>query len=396
MSETDVLIVGAGPAGVATSIALSQRGIAHTMVDRALFPRNKVDGNAFGQDLLAALDRLNRADIAQALLDSEEVLACPGGAWLFGDQGHPYQPPLSTGAGQAPIYTMDRQAMDALLLKFVDRSQVDLRLGSEMVALQQEGDRIAAVLKVDDRTEIIRAKLVIGADGARSRVASILLHRVEDPTDLALTGHTYYRNVGGFEQPHIEAHYIQPLLPGFLFIAPLVNGLFKVGLGTRADRLGNNAAQLETLLTQAIASKPWLKERFSGAEQVAEFEAWPMTFGGSSVLSRSGDRVLLVGDAAGLCNPLTGFGTAKAIDSGRMAAAVAAEAIASGRYDRAALAGYDRDLQRAFDREFKFSRRFNHWNESPWLMNFVTGRSLPRRLLSAVKVSRRWNQLVKV
>jgi flavin-dependent dehydrogenase len=366
------------------------------MVDRALFPRNKVDGNAFGQDLLAALDRLNRADIIQALLASEDLLACPDGAWLFGDQGHRYQPPLACGAGQAPIYTMDRQAMDALLLGFVDRSQVDLRLGSEMVALQQEGDRIAAVLKVDDRTEIIRAKLVIGADGARSRVASILLHRVEDPTDLALTCHTYYRNVGGFEQPHIEAHYIQPLLPGFLFIAPLANGLFKVGLGTRADRLGNNAAQLETLLTQAIAAKPWLKERFSAAERVAELEAWPMTFGGSTSLVRSGDQVLLVGDAAGLCNPLTGFGTAKAIDSGRMAAAVAAAAIASGRCDRATLAGYDRDLQRAFDREFKFSRRFNRWNESPWLMNFVTGRSLPRRLLKAVKVTRRWNQLVQV
>ncbi|TAD80531.1 MAG: NAD(P)/FAD-dependent oxidoreductase [Oscillatoriales cyanobacterium] len=396
MSETDVLIVGAGPAGVAASIALSQRGIAHALIDRALFPRNKVDGNAFGQDLLAALDRLNRADIMQALLASEHLLACADGAWLFGDRGDRYQPSLAKGVGQAPIYTMDRQAMDALLLSFVDRSQVDLRLGSEMVALQQEGDRIAAVLKVDDRTEVIRAKLVIGADGARSRVASILLNRVEDPTDLALTGQTYYRNVAGFEQPHIEAHYIQPLLPGFLFIAPLAQGLFKVGLGTRADRLGNNATQLETLFNQAIAAKPWLQDRFSAAERVTDLEAWPMTFGGSAGLARSGDRVLLVGDAAGLCNPLTGFGTAKAIDSGRMAAAVAAAAIASGQFDRATLAGYDRDLQRAFDREFQFSRRFNRWNESPWLMNFVTGRSIPRRLLSAVKVARRWQQLVEV
>ncbi|HEY9690118.1 MAG TPA: NAD(P)/FAD-dependent oxidoreductase [Coleofasciculaceae cyanobacterium] len=395
-AETDVLIVGAGPAGVAASLALSQRGIAHALVDRATFPRNKVDGNAFGQDLLAALDRLNRADIVQALLASPDLLPCTGGAWLFGDRGNHYQPRLPASPGQPSIYTMDRQAMDALLLGFVDRSTVDLRLGRDVVALQKEGDRLAAVLKVDDRTEVIRTKLVIGADGARSRVASILLHRLEPTADMALTIHTYYRNLAGFEQPHIEAHYIQPLLPGFLFIAPLADGRFKVGLGTRAERLGNNADQLEQWLDRLTTEKPWLKERFAGAERVAAIEAWPMTFGGTKNLARSGDNVLLVGDAAGLCNPLTGFGTAKAIDSGRMAAAVAAAALSAKQFDRATLAAYDRDLERAFDREFSLARRLNRWNDAAWLMNFITGRSIPRRLMSLAKGSRRLQHLVQV
>lgn len=395
-TETDILIVGAGPAGVAASLALSQRGITHALVDRATFPRDKVDGNAFGQDLLAALDRLNRADIVQALLASPDLLPCTGGAWLFGDRGNRYQPRLPASPGQPSIYTMDRQAMDALLLGFVDRATADLRLGRELVALQKEGDGVAAVLKVGDRTEVIRTKLVIGADGARSRVASILLNRVEPTADMALTIHTYYRHLAGFEQPHIEAHYIQPLLPGFLFIAPLADGRFKVGLGTRAERVSNPAEQLPQFLDRLITEKPWLQERFAAAEQVAEVEAWPMTFGGTKNLARSGDNVLLVGDAAGLCNPLTGFGTAKAIDSGRMAAAVAAAALSAKQFDRATLAGYDRDLERAFDREFSLARRFNRWNEAPWFMNFVTGRSIPRRLVSLAKGSRRLHNLVQV
>jgi flavin-dependent dehydrogenase len=121
-----------------------------------------------------------------------------------------------------------------------------------------------------------------------------------------------------------------------------------------------------------------------------------MTFGGSAQIRRSGDRVLLAGDAAGLCNPLTGFGTAKAIDSGRLAAAVAATAIRVGQFDRAALSAYDRDLQRLFDQEFVLSRRINRWNQSPWFMNFLTGRSLPRRLLQSAKTLHRWDALVQV
>ncbi|MBD2159902.1 NAD(P)/FAD-dependent oxidoreductase [Limnothrix sp. FACHB-1083] len=394
--ETNVLVVGAGPAGVASSITLSQRGIDHVLIDRAVFPRDKVDGNAFGQDLLAALNRLNRPDLAAALLASPDLLPCPAGAWIFSDRGDRYQPPLPHPADQAPIYTMDRQAMDALLLGFVDRSTADLRLGCELVTLEPAGDRLAAVVKIGEQTETLHTKLVIGADGARSRVASLLLNQTEDPTDRALTLHRYYRNVASFEQPHIEAHYIQPLLPGFVFIAPLAHGRFKVGLGTRADRIGNDPARLSGLLSEVIAAKPWLRERLATAEPISEPETWPMTFGGSAQIRRSGDRVLLAGDAAGLCNPLTGFGTAKAIDSGRLAAAVAATAIRVGQFDRAALSAYDRDLQRLFDQEFVLSRRINRWNQSPWLMNFLTGRSLPRRLLQSAKTLRRWDALVQV
>src|SRR5262250_2222913 len=69
-----------------------------------------------------------------------------------------------------------------------------------------------------------------------------------------------------------------------------------------------------------------------------------------------GDRIMLLGDAAGLINPLNGEGIQYALHSARWAADVAADRLSSGRLDAASLAGYEQRVQHSLRQDMAFSR----------------------------------------
>jgi geranylgeranyl reductase family protein len=306
----DALVVGAGPAGSIAATVLSKAGAQVALVDKARFPRDKACGDLIGPRALQVL-----ADLDITEPPGRDV----GDMLVVGPSGRRVRLPCFDGRsypGRARAVTREvfdeglrNGALDAGAVPFEGRADQPLGAGEAI-----EGFTIAGGHE-------IRADFVIGADGATSRVAecsglvdarrvlwgfavrSYLDQAVELPT-IAL-----------WEQERGTA------FPGYGWIFPGPSGIANagVGIGTLADRqAGSAAVRIMPAFLDHLVGLGLLAARPAGPAPPRRLGGW-LKMGMVGTTPASG-RVLLVGDAAGLVNPLQGEGIAQAMTSGRAAA----------------------------------------------------------------------------
>jgi len=178
MLETDVLVVGAGPVGLTTSIALSQHGVRHVLVER--HPGTSVAPKARGINArtmemyrqMGVEDDIRAAGMparfggmilwAESLAGKEINRLTPGRAT---PEGKAMSPVTNCGCSQDVLEPVLRRHAEAL-------AQGGIRFNTELCDLKQEGSGVTGVLKdqVSDETSPFRARYVIAADGTRSVV----------------------------------------------------------------------------------------------------------------------------------------------------------------------------------------------------------------------------------
>jgi menaquinone-9 beta-reductase len=153
-------------------------------------------------------------------------------------------------------------------------------------------------------------------------------------------------------------------LPGYGWVFPMPGGAANVGVGFIPRRRGPATAKaaFEHFLTM-----PAMRDQLAGATQVGPLKGYPIRvdFLDSPTY---GPRTLLVGEAAGLVNPLTGEGIDYALESGQLAAEHLAAGLANGDI---AGAEYDRLLRSRFERIFRFSEHVRDWYCVPPLLNLL-------------------------
>lgn len=217
----------------------------------------------------------------------------------------------------------------------------------------------------------IKAKLVIVANGAHSSFTRHIANFSMDPQHHAAGVRAYYKNVTGMHKDNfIELHFLQPLLPGYLWIFPLPNGEANVGLDMISSAVKKKKVNLKQLLQTTIQQDPVLKERFRDASAISPVEGYGLPLG-SKRRMLAGDRYLLTGDAAHLIDPFTGEGIGNALYTGRIAAEHAAAAIKSGDYSAAALSSYTDHVYRVLGAELSLSHRLQRMVKYKWLFNFL-------------------------
>jgi len=308
----DVLIVGAGPAGSTAATVLARGGASVALLDKATFPRDKACGDLVGPRGVQALEDLG--------------IHVPGGLpvgdmVVVGPSGHRVRLPC------APGLTYPGHGIA------VPRSEFDdaLRQGAIAAGAVPFTGRAADPLGGDDDLggfdlgdgRRLRADVVIGADGATSRVgeAAGMVDRRSVMWGFAVR--TY------LEQPVAEPHIVfwEPspwrALPGYgwIFPGPGATANLGLGVGTLADRSsGASAVQHMPAFLDHLRGLGLLGPAAPGGR----LGGW-LKMGIVGTRPARG-RVLLVGDAAGLVNPLQGEGISQAITSGW----AAAEAVLAG------------------------------------------------------------------
>ncbi|MEO1095796.1 MAG: NAD(P)/FAD-dependent oxidoreductase [Cyanobacteria bacterium J06638_28] len=392
---TDVLVVGAGPAGATTSLFLAKAQIPHTLVDKARFPRGKVDGNVYGRKVVEVLHQIDDRYVSELLSQPDQVLGCEA-AQIFAPNGNsfrlrftqsllPKPPDTAAAAGDRPFFTLKRAQFDAFLVSKLDTQYAHPRWGTELTAIAKTAQGWAVTLKQGDEQQTLSPKLIIAADGANSAVVQLLgLKRSTTRYYDMIQG--YVKGVSGFEgDRHIEGHFLPQVSPGFFFLAPLADGTVNVGVSKPRQHRERDNTDLHQVFQTAIAEHPNLAPRFAQSEIVGELQDWPEVVGTPEPLPLAGDGYLLTGDAAGLCNPLTGFGTGSAMLSGQAAAQQAAQAIRNGQFDRASLVGYDRTVYQHLQTEFAASQKLHQLTQFPWVFNQLAGGPFKQLMKTLVK-----------
>lgn len=375
----DVLIAGAGPAGSALAIHLARAGHRVVVVDRARFPREKPCSEYLSPAAVAELAGVGAtesliADGAQPLYGTRVI--APHGAVLTGR--------FDRSAAAAEGLAVARRVLDARLVDLARRAGAEVREGCALEELIYEQGAVAgAVLRDQDgRTDVLRARLVVGADGLRSQVARrIGRRRYGAPDRLALVAHV--GDVSGLDG-HAEMH-----VGGEGYV-----GLNRIGRGTGPAR--ENVANVALVLPRRLApaargrvSEFFFErlERFPGVAGrvrpdlvvreilvTGPFAAWS----GRIVV----DGALLVGDAADFFDPFTGEGIHSALAGARLAAGVIGPALATGEgvLRAPALAPYVAARRRAFLGKWMVERLVGYGMLAPRLFDRAVARLASRDL----------------
>lgn len=377
IAETEVLIVGGGPAGCAAALFLAKAGVKNIILcEKSSFPRDKVCGDALSGKVVEVLRKLDPALPGELQADPSRFLGswgvdfiAPGGESLrvpFRRKPEEDTPP--------PGFIATRLTFDQFLFEKT-KSIPEIRI-LQNTALRhycREGNQILASTAGEEVR--IKTKLIIAADGPASGIAKEFAGWELQNQHLCYGIRAYYEGVEGLDpNGFIELHFLKELLPGYFWIFPLPGGKANVGLGMRADLIKKHKLQLPKLLDQLLAQRPELRKRFEHARRTDEVRLHALPLG-SVQRKISGHGFMLTGDAAALIDPFTGEGIGNALMSGMLAAETAAAAIQAGRNDAEFLSAYDTAVYRRLGQELKLSYRMQQLLRFPRLFDFVVKRA---------------------
>ncbi|WP_260607389.1 NAD(P)/FAD-dependent oxidoreductase [Chitinophaga polysaccharea] len=370
--ETKVCIIGAGPGGATAALQLAQLGIECIVVDKAVFPRDKVCGDGLSGKVLTLLERIDKGiglRLQQAMFKADSwgvTFVAPNRIGMDIPYRMGYQQDMSNPRG----FVCKRIDFDNFLVDEIKR-RPEIRLfegvSIDKYDLQPDGYHLSS----KDGSFKVKADVVIVANGAHSGFTRDVAGIKMEPKHYVAGIRAYYKGITGLHKDNfIELHFLKNMLPGYIWIFPLPNGEANVGVGMLSNSARNKKVNLKQLMLDTLATDPVMKERFKNAELIGSIDGYGLPLG-SKKRKLHGERYMLVGDAGFLIDPFTGEGIGNALYSGRIAAQQAAAAIAANDYSDTFFNAYDENVYRILGPELQVSTKLQKLIKYPWLFNML-------------------------
>ncbi|HEY5853190.1 MAG TPA: geranylgeranyl reductase family protein, partial [Aldersonia sp.] len=334
--RTEVLVIGAGPAGSAAATWAARAGRDVVLADAATFPRDKTCGDGLTPRAVAEIDRLGLGDWVRAR-------AVNRGLRLAGF-GHEQRLAWPGGSLPAVGSAVPRTELDDRLRSVAVDAGAQAFEGARAVAVRRAGDRVEAVtLQVGGVTREVGCRTLIVADGVRSPLGKQLGRTWHRESAYGVAARAYARTPRSGEEwitSHLELRdEVGALQPGYGWVFPLGTGEVNIGVGSLATARRPAKVALRGLL-DLYARQRAAEWAFEGPLRAVSSALLPM---GGAVSGVAGRNWALVGDAAGCVNPLNGEGIDYGLEGGRLLADVLGEsdlsaawpAVLRGRYGRA-------------------------------------------------------------
>lgn len=376
--DTSVIILGAGPAGAGTSIYLSQAGIPHVIIEKDLFPRDKVCGDACSGKTAFVLRKANPEWLQEIFKQADKftpshgiVFVAPNGKPLH----IPFNPNKQPGE-QAPGFTTPRMVFDNFLFEKLPTQHNTIYQQASIDNIIRKDGKVTVSFKQHGQEYTVTAPLIVGADGDKSMVRKQFLSNHSTDKTSAIGLRAYYDGVTGMHHDNfIELHFLPEVLPGYFWIFPLPNGKANVGVGILSERVRAKKINLREKMLDAIKNNPNISPRFKDATLDGKILGWGLPMG-MEQQPVSGDNFLLTGDAASLIDPFSGEGIGNALYSGMLAAYAIENALNADKYDNQFLkVAYDDVLYKRIGDELRIGTTMQKLCRYPWLFNLVVNKA---------------------
>lgn len=371
MHDFDVIIIGGGPAGCATALHAGRAGLRVLLAEAAPFPRERICADSLSAVVVAAVRELG---LEERLLELEHVHARDI-AFHAGEQSVTV-PVLKIDPGARATSMVCRRVLfdDMLLQAAREIDTVTVMTWCRVTDLQRGDDGWTVTMdRGGGRHLTCTARILVGADGARSLVARRM--GVHHPAgDCILAVQAYYHQVIGLRE-HMEIHFPEELLPGYLWVHPTRTSLANVGLAMPLAVWKQRRFRPGDMLRHLLTG-PGFRERFAFAEPDGRPRVRILPSGNPSHTVH-GDGFLLVGDAAGLASPCSTEGIPNALISARLATRTLVEACRSGDSSASGLESYPGRLWLELGPRLELSRRLATLRTSGAISSLI--RSATRR-----------------
>ncbi len=374
----DAIVVGAGPAGCSTALFLANTDHSVLLLDKSAFPREKVCGDAFSGKSIGVMRELGL--LSQMEKHQHGIVR---GVSMISPNGKCVTVPFPNADGMDFAgYTIRRAELDNIFfqaalqhknIETIQKFQVQGLLKNEAGAvIGVEGTASGGTEKKPYKTRV-----VVGADGAASAVSRILGLHASPVAHVYSAVRGYWKGVEGLTDS-IELFFIDGVLPGYLWIFPLSEGMSNVGLGILSSDLQKGGKHPATVLTDAIANHPAIRDRFKCAKLEGKIGGWSIP-NGSFKKQCYGDGWALVGDAASLVDPCSGEGVGNALSSGKFAAMAISKALSENKdafpISAASLKRFSDEVDTQLRPEMENSYKLQRLSRFRFLLNLFIGKA---------------------
>lgn len=346
----DVVIVGAGPSGSTCGYYAAKSGAKVALLDKETFPRDKYCGDAV---CALAIRTLEEMGVMQELEKHGEAHYADSGGFVS-PSGICYIGRSEKKLGEAAACAVKRINLDKRIAWKARDTGANLMEKFEVASATFSKDNgLWTVTSVDGKT--VRGRTLVCADGATSRLATKLGYCTEPPRGVSsrafVKGGTHNTDFDGvcfyqreslpgysaiFKHPNDELNYCYYLIP--------------------TDKKGNcgkvKESDLARLHNDAIKKDPFIARALGENVEIERMRVAPLRLGGQGLRTNHDDHLIIVGDAAGHVDPLTGEGIHTAILGGKAAGETVAMMVKSGDFSKRSTNVYNRKIYKQFTHDF--------------------------------------------
>ncbi len=399
-SHFDAIVVGGGPGGSSAAGYLAMAGKSVLFLEKGVWPRDKICGDAVGGKSLGHVKALG----VKPILEKSPHFRVTG-IKFSSPKGNTVRVALPEEDVQKleAGYSLPRKQFDHLLF---DRCQQLVRDNGGIV---MQGCAVKEVLFDDGsggqdpgvgsgnsrhakgvvvtiggrggEEKTFYSREIVGAGGYKCPVAKAVVKESYNE-ELVDNWHycggyrEYWRNVDGCQGGigDIEIHFVDSVVPGYFWIFPVSDTVANVGIGMVNELMKKGKKKLRLMQKEVIENHPLFKERFANAEMIrGSGRGWELPFGSPRKKGKNQPRrasmngIRLVGDSASLVDPFSGEGVGNALVTGEMAA--------KHIIDQKTPVEYQDEMWSLLGPELTNSYRMQKLSRKKWLLNWFVGKA---------------------
>lgn len=369
--DFDVCVLGGGPAGAAMGAYLAKAGVKVVVFERELFPRPHV-----GESLVPSSTRVFR-DLG--FLETMEESRFPhkyGAVWTSTDESRPYTHDWdrldASDVASIEFAERDQPGVDMNYTYHVDRGKFDLLLlqhANSLGAAVYEGVRVRGVdfggpnpevrFSMGAREHGVTCRIVVDASGRHTVLGNQLRLKVSDPVFNQFAVHTWFDRYERHSLRHdttkfgdyIFVHFM-PVSNTWIWQIPITDTITSIGVVSQRKTFVKAKGDREGFFWEMVGNRPKIAEALRKADRIRPFkEEGDYSYAMSQI---TGDRWLMIGDAARFVDPIFSTGVSIALNSARFAHRDVLSALERGDTSRASFAGFEKTIRRGTQNWYDF------------------------------------------